>query len=368
VQAVQSQAAKIIHSQVSISWHKAQLDLVEKMLPIVPKGLDTFFFANSGAEAIEAAVKVARHYTKKQNIIVFQGGFHGRTIGTLALTTSKTIYGANFGPLMPGVHVTPFPYCLHCRIPRASGGGCCNESVHQLELLLKQQSAPSETAAVLIEPVLGEGGYVVPPPGFLKQLRALCDKHELLLIADEVQSGMLRTGTFFAVDQFGVVPDILVFAKGIASGMPLSGIVSRSAIMKATPPGSMGGTYTANAVACAAAVATIDVMREENLQQNVVQRGEQLMRGLKQLQKQFSQIREVRGLGLMLGVEFSESCPPKTADAVTKACLANGMLLLTTSVFESVRFIPPLNVSSAEIETGIKIFGQALKQVFDGAK
>eukprot|EP01117_Protostelium_nocturnum_P005409 TRINITY_DN1962_c0_g1_i1.p1 TRINITY_DN1962_c0_g1~~TRINITY_DN1962_c0_g1_i1.p1 ORF type:complete len:292 (-),score=108.99 TRINITY_DN1962_c0_g1_i1:41-916(-) len=287
----------------------------------------------------------------------------------MSLTTSKTIYRAGYGPLMPGVFVTPFPYCNQCAVSKCSDGkynteNCCNDPLLQLEQLLKMQTAPSETAAILIEPVLGEGGYVPPPKQFMKSLRELCTKHEILLICDEVQSGMGRTGKYFAVEHFDVVPDILIFAKGIASGFPLSGIASTYDIMQTQPPGSMGGTYAGNAVACAAACATIDAMKEEKMLENTNERGKQLVDGLKAIQKKHNVISEIRGLGLMIGVEFDEKkVPAKFADAVSKECYNNGMLLLTTSIFETLRFIPALNVSADEIKLGLEIFEKSLASV-----
>ena len=251
------------------------LDLIERLKPKMPSAeLDTFFFANSGAEAVENAVKLARHATKRPNIIVFQGSYHGRTLGTMALTTSKTIYSAGFGPLIPGVHVAPFPYHQQWSAHKADptkfdAEWCSQESLNQLEILLKQRSHPEETAAILLEPVQGEGGYIAPPASFMQGLRKICDKHGILLIADEVQSGFGRTGKMFAIEHTGVTPDIMVMAKGIASGYPISGIVSRKELMDRQPAGSMGGTYSGNAVACAAAKATLEIFEEENIIENV---------------------------------------------------------------------------------------------------
>jgi len=306
VKAAQEQTAKLIHGQVNIFIHKPMVDLIERLKSITPKPLDRYFFWNSGAEAIEASIKLARHATKKSNIIVFQGSFHGRTIGTMSLTTSKTIYRAGFGPLMPGVFVAPFPYCHHCSIPRTEGE-CCNNPIQQIEIMLKQQTAPNETAAILIEPILGEGGYVVPPKGFLKSVKEICQKNGILMIADEVQTGYGRTGKWFSIEHFDVTPDILVFSKGIASGFPLSCIASTTDLMKTQPAGSMGGTFAGNAVSCAAACATIDVIKEENLLQNAVVRGQQLKSGLLKLKEKYDVISDIRGLGLMIGLEFKGS-------------------------------------------------------------
>eukprot|EP01103_Thecamoeba_quadrilineata_P000641 TRINITY_DN10553_c0_g1_i1.p1 TRINITY_DN10553_c0_g1~~TRINITY_DN10553_c0_g1_i1.p1 ORF type:complete len:444 (-),score=92.32 TRINITY_DN10553_c0_g1_i1:57-1388(-) len=360
VNAIKAQAEKVHHAQVNIVTHKPMLDLIEKLLPIVPKPLDTFIFANSGAEAVEGAVKLARHATKKQNVIVFQGGYHGRTIGTMSLTTSKTIYRAGFGPLMPGVFVAPFPFPLH--FPGGDEKTCTDYALEQISWLLKMQTAPEETAAMLIEPIQGEGGYVPTPPGFLTKLKEICNKHNILLIADEVQTGFGRTGKWFAVDHEDLVPDVLIFAKGIASGMPLSGIVSRYDLMQKQPGGSMGGTYTGNAIACAAAKATIEVIEEENLIQNAHERGEQLQKGLKEIASQNKLIQEVRGKGLMIGLEFDRKVSG-IAKAVADECFNRGMILLTTSSFEVVRFVPALTVSKDQVDQALTIFRDALTTV-----
>lgn len=276
--AAQEQMGKLVHGQVNIAMHAPMLDLIEKLKPVMPDpSLDTFFFWNSGAEAVEAAVKLARMSTKKQNIIVMQGSYHGRTFGTMGLTKSKTVYGAGFAPFMPGIFTSPFPYCTQCSVATASNGTygfdkCCQNPLHELKVLLKQQTTPGDTAAILIEPVLGEGGYVVPPPSFLPGVRKICDEHGILLILDEVQSGFGRTGKYFASEYWNVRPDIMVMAKGIANGMPLSGIVANKGLMDKQNPGSMGGTYAGNAVACAAGVACAEVMQEEKVLDNVAAR------------------------------------------------------------------------------------------------
>ncbi len=372
VAAAQEQVGKLIHGQINIVYHPPALKLAEKLREVVPAGLDTFFFSNSGAEAVEASIKLARQATGRTNIIVFQGGFHGRTVGAMSLTTSKTIYRVGYQPLMAGVFVAPYAYCHRCPVKRAAnlhpfepGGECCNNPLDQVRLLLKQQTAPQETAAILVEPVLGEGGYVMPPASFMQGLREICDEHGILLIADEVQSGFGRTGTFFAVEHFGVTPDILIMAKGLASGFPLSAIAARRELMDRWIPGSHGGTYGGNAVSCAAAAETIDVIRDEGLLQNAVERGEQLTDGLTELQGRFP-IADVRGAGLMVGVEFADDVAYGASGKVSKACLDQDMLLLTTSIYETIRFIPPLTVSAEEIETGLRIFERALEQVFGG--
>lgn len=363
VAAIREQAGLFLHAQANIVIHKPMLQLIEEVRAIVPPSINGFFFSNSGAEALEGAVKLARSATGKQNVIVFSGSFHGRTAGTMALTTSKTIYRAGFGPLPSGVFVAPFPYAYRLGMTEEQASAYALE---QLEVLLASQTAPKETAAILIESVLGEGGYVVPPKSFMEGLRQICDKNGILLIFDEVQSGFGRTGKWFALEYHEVVPDIMTVAKGIASGLPLSGVFSRLDLMKKWDVGSHGGTYGGNAVACAAGVATIRAMREEKMLENANARGLQLMTGLRKYQEEYPQIGDVRGLGLMIGTEFTvggraDKAKP-FAKSVVHAAEEKGLLLLTCGTYDNtIRWIPPLNVTSEQINDGLKIFGEALK-------
>lgn len=363
VAAAQEQIARMIHGQINIVFHQPMLDLVSELLTIVPKSLDGFFFSNSGAEAVEASVKLARQATNRSNIIVFQGGFHGRTVGTMSLTTSNTIYRAGYSPLMSGVFVTPFPYVYRYGWSTEDTVAFC---LRELELLLVTQTAPHETAAMLVEPVLGEGGYVVPPMGFLKAVRQVCDEHDILLIVDEIQSGFGRTGRWFAHQRDDFIPDIMVMAKGLASGFPLSGIAYRSSLMNNAKPGSHGGTYGGNAVACAAAAATVRVIRDQSLVQNSASMGEYLIGRLRDLQSRFPVIGDVRGLGLMIGVEFTTARGKpdgETAKAVRLQCLDEGLVLLTCGTFANViRWIPPLIVTAEQIDEALAIFEDALKE------
>jgi len=371
--AAQAQVGKLVHGQVNIAFQKPYLDLIETMIPLMPhKSLDTFFFWNSGSEAVEAAVKLARHVTKKQNIIVMQGSYHGRTFGTMAMTRSKTVYGENYAPLMPGVFSVPFPYCKHCSVAGASDGkhgfdNCCMDPVLQLELLLKRETAASDTAAIVIETVLGEGGYVPPPPGYLDAVREICDKNNILLILDEVQCGYGRTGKMFAVEHYNVRPDILIMAKGIANGFPLSAIVSRKELMDMQKPGSMGGTYAGNAVACAAAIAVAKAFKDEKILENTNARGAELrsmLEGAQKDPKTKHMIYDVRGLGLMLAVEFT---PGKGyASKVQAKCMEKDMLVLTTSIYDTLRFIPPLNITKEDMAKGCQIISEAISEVAAG--
>jgi 4-aminobutyrate aminotransferase len=365
VEAIREQAGLFLHAQANIVVHQPMLRLIEELRKIVPPSIDGFFFSNSGAEALEGAVKLARVATGRQNVIVFSGSFHGRTAGTMALTTSKTIYRAGFGPLPSGVFVAPFPYAFRLGMTEEQAS---QYSLEQLEYLLASQTAPKETAAILIETVLGEGGYIVPPASFMKGLREICDLHGILLVFDEVQSGFGRTGKWFALEHFDVIPDIITAAKGIASGLPLSGVFSRLDLMKKWDVGSHGGTYGGNAVACAAGVATIRAMREEKMLENASERGVQLMTGLRKLQEEYSQIGDVRGKGLMIGTEFILDGRPDKAKPLVKDVIhsaeGKGLLLLSCGTYDNtIRWIPPLNVTSEQISDGLGIFTEALKEV-----
>ena len=363
VEAIREQAGLFLHAQVNIVVHKPMLQLIEQLRKVVPPPIDSFFFSNSGAEALEGAVKLARAATGKPNIIVFSGSFHGRTAGAMALTTSKTIYRSGYQPLPAGVFVAPYPYAYKLGLNDSQTTEAC---LGALEELLLSQTSPAETAAILIEPVLGEGGYVVPPAAFMKGLRAICDRTGILLIFDEVQSGFGRTGKWFAQEHFGVVPDIMTVAKGIASGLPLSGVFSRTDLMKKWQTGSHGGTYGGNAVACAAGVATIRAMLDEDMPGNAARRGVQLMTGLRKLQEEYPIIGDVRGLGLMIGTEFTIKGKPADKSilkAVLHACEERGLLLLSCGTYDNViRWIPPLIVNEQQVNDGIGIFAEALKE------
>ena len=365
VQAIQDQASALIFGQMNIVVTPAALRLAEKLDEVTPPSIEQFFFANSGAEAIEAAVKLARMATKRRNLIVMQGSFHGRTHQAMAMTTSKYIYRYDYQPLPGGVFVTPFPYSYYYGWNDDETTAFC---LRQLDQLLHSQSAPDETAAIIIEPVLGEGGYVPAPDAFLRKLRALCDEHGILLIADEVQSGFGRTGKFFAVEHPGIEPDIIVMAKGLGSGMPISAIGARAELMAHWKPGTHGGTYGGgNAIAAAAAAATIDTIRDEKLVENAAVQGDRLMTGLRELQAEYPVVGDVRGRGLMVGVEFTGLDHKPAADIATrvqKACIERNLLLLTCGTYGNViRWIPPLVVARQQIDEALAIFNEALAEM-----
>ncbi len=364
VQAIQAQAAQLIFGQMNIVVTPAAIELAQALNEVTPAAIDSFFFSNSGAEAVEGAVKLARQTTGRRNIIVFQGSFHGRTAQTMAMTTSKYVYRYNYQPLPGGIITAPFPYSYYYGWDDEETTEWC---LKQLHLLLKSQTAPDETAAIIIEPVLGEGGYVPAPPAFMQELRQLCSQHNILLIVDEVQTGFGRTGKFFSIEHANIVPDVMVMAKGLGSGMPISAIGASEALMRQWKPGTHGGTYGGgNALSMIAAKTTIDVLRDEKLVQNAAERGQQLVGGLRRLQTKHSVIGDVRGLGLMVGVEFTQpngEPDANTAMTVANACKARNLLLLTCGSYGNViRWIPPLVVNEAEIDTAVGIFSEAIQE------
>jgi len=364
VEAIREQAGRLIFGQMNIVVPPATLALAEKLGAVTPPSLDRFFFANSSAEAVEAAVKLARNATGRRNLIVFQGSFHGRTHQAMAMTTSKYVYRYDYQPLPGAIFVAPFPYSYYYGWDEAQTTEFC---LRQLDLLLHSQSAPDETAAIVIEPVLGEGGYVPVPDEFLRRLRALCDEHGICLVADEVQSGCGRSGRFFCCEYADVVPDILIMAKGLGSGMPISGIAAPAAMMEKWRPGTHGGTYGGgNALTAVAAAATIDVIREEGLVENAATMGERLMAGLRELQAAHPGIGEVRGRGLMVGCEFTDSKGKPDAAAAGAAltgCLERKLLLLTCGSYQNVlRWIPPLVVNAEQIDAALATFREVLAE------
>ncbi|MDN5765371.1 MAG: aminotransferase class III-fold pyridoxal phosphate-dependent enzyme [Humibacillus sp.] len=364
VEAAREQTGKIIHAQYTTVMHQPLLQLTEKLGEVLPSGLDSVFYANSGSEAVEASVRLARMATGRPNIVVFQGGFHGRTVAAATLTTAGTRFSAGFSPLMGGVHMAPFPYAYRYGWDIATAVDFC---LQELDYLFATRTAPNDTAAFLIEPALGDGGYLPTPPAFLEGLRERADRHGILLILDEVQAGCGRTGKFWGYQHSSITPDILVTAKGIASGFPISAMAASTALMEQGWPGSQGGTYGGNAVAAAAACATLDVFEEESLVENSRQRGVQLTAGLEKIQTDHGVIGDVRGNGLMLGIEFTgaDGKPDAaTALAVQQATTRQGLLTLTCGPLGNVvRLIPALVVSESEIDTGLERFAAALSEV-----
>ena len=369
VAAVQAQAAKLLHGQQNIVYHEPGLRLYDRLRTLLPGGPWQAFLANSGAEAVEAAVKLARAAAGRPVVLVFRGGYHGRTAQTMALTTAKNVYRADFEPLPGSVYATAYPYCY-----RAPGGGhaadaaCTCDWEAELDLTLHTLTYPEHVAAIIVEPVLGEGGYIVPPPGFLPRLREITRQHGILLVADEVQTGFGRTGEMFAVRHWDVEPDILVFAKGVASGLPLSGIIAREDLIAKWRPGAHGGTYGGNVVACAAANATLDVIQDEGLVANARDRGTQLLEGLRGLAAGRPAIGDVRGLGCMVAMEFvrpgvgdGRVPDPELTRRVIAEALDRRLIVLSAGSYAQVmRIIPPLVTTPAEVDTAVRIIGQSL--------
>jgi 4-aminobutyrate aminotransferase len=355
VQAIADQAARFIHAQVNVFTHDLLEPLAAKLAEVTPPSIDTFFFANSGAEITEAAIKLAKQATGRPNTIVFSGSFHGRTHLAMAMTTSKTVYRAGHAPLPGGIVVAPFPDPLV-----SDQDAEINRALRGLDHLLLAQTAPSETAAMILEPILGEGGYVPAPRAFIEGVVERCREHDILFIADEVQSGFGRTGSMFAVDRYGIDPDIICMAKGIASGFPFAALGTRRELDDLWPTGSHGGTYGGNAMGCAAALATLDVMTAPGFLDNVRERGEQLTEGLRDLQDLHPDVRQVRGPGLMVATGFADA---SRVPAILQHCLHEGHLILMSAgtYGRDIRWMPPLVVSAAEIDEALGAFGAALK-------
>jgi len=366
VSAITAQAGRFLHMSGTDFYYEPQVRLAEELAAIAPiRGGVRSFFGNSGTEAIEACIKLARYATGRQNLIAFLGGFHGRSMGSLSLTASKAIQRRGFGPLVPGVYHAPYADCYRCPIglkPENCGAECLDFIEHQLFVHLV---SPDEVAAIVVEPIQGEGGYIVPPDQFLQRLRELTARNGILLVADEVQSGMGRSGKMFAIEYSGVEPDLVAIAKGIASGLPLGVAVSRGALM-AWPPGAHASTFGGNPVSCAAALATIRLLKEK-LVQNAADVGAHLIAGLRSLADRHRLIGDVRGRGLMVGVELVRDRETKERatderDAVVNAAFARGLLVLGAGK-NAIRFSPPLVLTRAEADTAVRIFDEALGEV-----
>ena len=351
VEAIKEQAERLIHIAATDFYEPRYLELMERLAAIAPFGeAARVFLTNSGTEAIEGAIKLARYHTHRPGIIAFEGGFHGRTLGSLSLTNSKIKQRAGFGPLVPMVHHAPFPRVRAWR--EGSGGDGSAELEYLKRTILGRQIAPSDVAAIVIEPVQGEGGYFPAPAAFLRGLREICDEHGILLVADEIQSGMGRTGRWWAIEHAGVEPDIVTTAKGIASGMPIGAFIGRSSVWTWSP-GAHGSTFAGNPVCAAAALATLDVIESEGMA-NAAAMGDRLRAGLERVAT--SAVRDIRGTGLMLGVEFASH---QAAEAVQEAAFHAGLLTLECGE-SSLRFSPPLIVTEAQVDAAIDIFADAL--------
>lgn len=362
VEAARRQVGSLIHGQYTTVMHQPMLELVDRLGSVLPEGLDSLFFANSGSEAVEASLRLSRQATGRPNVIVFHGGFHGRTVATATMTTSGTRFSAGFSPLMGGVHVAPFPNAYRYGWSEEEATAF---ALKELDYIFATLTAPNETAAFVVEPVLGEGGYVPGNTAFFQGLRERADRYGILLVIDEIQTGFGRTGKFFGHQHFDVRPDIITIAKGLASGFPLSGIAASEELMSKGWPGSQGGTYGGNAVSCAAAIATLDVIEKEDLVANAAARGAQLLDGARR--KAIDGIGDVRGLGLLVGSEFTAgdgTADRAKAAAAQQLAAKKGLLLLTCGAHMNVvRMIPPLIVTADQIEDALKIWSEVLDEV-----
>ncbi|MBI5235723.1 MAG: aspartate aminotransferase family protein [Deltaproteobacteria bacterium] len=362
IKAAKRQMDSLIHSGC-IFYYESEVELAERLARITPDNIEMFFFSNSGAEAVEGAIKLARHTTGRQGIISFTGAFHGRTLGAVSLTSSKSWYRRRYHPLLPSVYHSPYPYCFRCPMGKQRDM-CGMDCFDYLKSILRHQIAPDEVACVIIEPILGEGGYVVPPKEFLSSLSKLCSDEGILLIADEVQTGFGRTGEWFASNHFGLKPDIMVMAKGIASGFPLSALGASRSLMSKWSPGAHGTTFGGNPVSCAAAIATIDTIEKGRVLENARAMGAYAMKRLKAMQKDTPSIGDARGLGMMIGIEFVKkdgSPDKKTLDKIMASCLSKGLIIVECGIDKNVaRFMPPLTTTPAQMKKALDIFEEAL--------
>ncbi len=365
VEAVQRQVAELMHTSV-VTHNKPYIELCQKLAEITPGELNSSFLANSGAEAVEGAVKLARYVTGRPAIVNFRGSFHGRTLMTTALTTSKLSYREKYEPLPGSIYTMPFPYTYRSNF-RGNEKACVDDCLQQIDSMFAQLVHPEQVAAFLVEPVQGEGGYVPAPASFLRKLREITTKHGILLIADEVQTGFGRTGKLFSMEHCGVEPDVMLLAKGIAGGMPISGFISRREITEKWTPGRHGTTFGGNPVSCAAALATIKVIQDDKLADRAAALGKQAFDRLSKNLANNNFVGEVRGQGLMIGIEFQEadgSPSHDKAEAVLNKALEKKLLLLTCGSHGHVlRLIPPLNMSDEEAQQGLDILEQSIAEV-----
>ena len=365
--AIHEQVDRMIGPTGAIGYSEPVVRLAERLTATLPDPLDSVMFLNSGSEAIDGALKLARRVTGRPGIVAFRGGFHGRTLGATSVTTSSLNYRTGYEPLLPGVHVVPYPAAY----PDWAGDedAAAEASLASIRTLFASVIAPSQIASILIEPVRGEGGYNPAPASFLRALREICDEHGILLIADEVQTGFARTGRMWGFEHADLVPDVVVMAKAIANGLPLSAIAASRTLMERWGTRAHGSTYGGNPVACAAGVAVLDTIADERLVENAAARGDELRAGLARIAAEEPRIGDVRGPGLMVGVEFVVDAATREPDGATaKAATAGaadlGLLLLTCGTSgQVIRWIPPIDVTAAEISEAVEIFGETLRSI-----
>ncbi len=359
VRAVTEQAGKLMHMNVGVATSEPAVALGEFLRDVLPAGIDTFVFQNSGAEAVEGAIKFARQATGRPAIIAFRGGFHGRTIGALSVTSSKSSYRTGYLPLMPEAYIAPFPYPLGCRIrPPHDAVACTQHALDEIELMLEHEVPPELVAAMIVEPVLGEGGYVPAPAAFLKELRAICDRIGALLIMDEIQTAFGRAGAWTVADRHGVRPDILTLAKALGGGLPLGAVAASRELHAKWQTGTHGSTFGGNPVSCASGLATLRVIQEERLIERAEKVGGIIDEELRPIARN-ERVREIRRIGAMVAVEFDDKARSKAAIA---GALERDVLLITCGSHDQVvRFIPPLNIAEADLRQGVRTFVEAAK-------
>ena len=359
------QMQQFSHSAVGVTLHEPLLELCQRLPYYMPEGLDMFFFGNSGAEAVEGAFKLARYVTGRKAIISFVGSFHGRTYGAASVTSVKSKYRLHYEPFVPGIYFAEYPYSYRCPLGDDSNT-VMQWSLDSIQQIFERFAPPSEVAAILVEPVQGEGGYIVPPEGFLPALRQICDQHGILLIVDEIQSGFGRTGEMFASQVFNVRPDVMAVAKGIANGFPLSATVASQELMSRWYSGAHGTTFGGNPVACAAALAVLEVFENDNVLENCRQMGKRLMKGLQSLAQKYDFIGEVRGLGLMLAIEMiipggGKTPNPEAAMSVLENALQRGLVAYMAGLYgQVVRFMPPLTLNSEQVDEALNILEESM--------
>jgi len=362
VAAAQEQLARFSHTDFTIVPYEIYVELAERLIELTPiQGEARAAFFNAGTEAVENAIKFARSYTKREGVICFEGAFHGRTLLAMTMTSKTHPYKAGLGPFAPEVYRVPFPHSYR--------GPSAQEALAALERALITQVAPENVAAIVIEPVLGEGGFVVAPPEYLAGVRRLCDEHGIVFVVDEVQTGFGRTGKMWAIEHAGVEPDLMTMAKSIAAGLPLSAVVGRAAIMDAPPDSAIGGTYVGNPVAQAAAVAVLDVFADERLVERGAALGEQIRSRMETWQEQYPGLGDVRGLGMMLALEFvrdpaTKEPAPELATAVVKEAAQRGLLLLKSGIYSNcIRVLAPIVIADAELDEALEVWEDALSNV-----
>lgn len=369
VEAIRDQAGKYLHTCFHLMMYEPYIALAEQLSRIGPGNFPKkTLLTNSGAEAVENAIKIARYFTKKRGIISFEGGYHGRTLLALSITGKVKPYKAGFGPFVPEVYRVPYPYCYRCPLG-LEYPSCELMCVDCIRGVFRVQAPPQEIATLIMEPVLGEGGIVVPPKGYLEKVKHICSEEAILFIADEIQTGMGRTGKMFACGHFGIDPDIIVFGKSLGGGLPLSAVTGRSEIMDAPHVGGLGGTFSGNPLACRAALEVVAMMEEKGFTSRVVQIGRRTFERLKAFQEEFSIIGDIRGLGAMIGIELVRDRDTKEparqeAREVVKSCQEKGLIIARSGAFSNViRTLMPLVITDEEIDEGLSILKEVLKGI-----